>query len=45
MREADMIITTIALDPETHRRLRHRAVEEGTTFRELIRAAIADFLA
>ena len=40
-----MITTTIALDSETHRRLRVLAVEERTTFRELIRAAIADYLA
>jgi predicted transcriptional regulator len=36
--------TTIALDAETHRRLRHLAIEEGTTLRDLIREAIADLL-
>ena len=40
-----MQTTTIALDEEMHRQLRHLAVEEKTTFRELIRNAIADFLA
>jgi predicted transcriptional regulator len=40
-----MQTTTIALDAETHRRLRHLAIEEKTTFRELIREAIADLLA
>jgi len=39
------VTTTIALDEETHRRLRHLAVEEKTSLRELIRAAIAEFLA
>ena len=39
-----MQTTTIALDHETHRRLRHLAVEEGTSFRELIREAISELL-
>lgn len=39
-----MQTTTIALDAETHRRLRHLAVEERTTLRNLIRDAIADYL-
>lgn len=39
-----MITTTIALDAATHRRLRHLAVEERTSFRELIRAAISEYL-
>jgi len=42
--EPEMIVTTIALDAETHRRLRYLAVEERTTFRELIRTAIAEHL-
>ena len=40
-----MTTTTIALDAETHRRLRHLAIEEGTSFRELIRTAITEYLA
>jgi predicted transcriptional regulator len=40
-----MQTTTIALDAETHRRLRHLALDEGTTFRDLIREAITDLLA
>lgn len=40
-----MQTTTIALDAETHRRLRHLAIEEGTTFRELIRESITELLA
>ena len=40
-----MVTTTIALDEETHRQLRHLAVEERTSFRELIREAIAELLA
>ena len=43
--EEPMQTTTIALDADTHRRLRHLAVEERTTFRDLIREAIADMLA
>jgi hypothetical protein len=41
---AKMQTTTIALDEETHARLRHLAIEEKTSFRELIREAIADLL-
>jgi predicted transcriptional regulator len=40
-----MITTTIALEGETHRRLRHLAVEERTSLRELIREAIDALLA
>ncbi len=40
-----MQTTTIALDADTHRRLRHLAIEEGTSFRELIREAITELLA
>jgi len=40
-----MQTTTIALDAETHRRLRHLAVEEKTTLRDLIRDAIGEYLA
>ena len=39
-----MVTTTIALDEATHRRLRHLAIEQGTSFRELIRAAIGEYL-
>jgi hypothetical protein len=39
-----MQTTTIALDDETHRRLRHLAIDERTTVRELIREAIGDLL-
>jgi hypothetical protein len=39
-----MVTTTIALDEETHLRLRHLAVEQRTTFRDLIRAAIREYL-
>jgi hypothetical protein len=42
--EEPMQTTTIALDADTHRRLRHLAIEEGTTFRELIREAIGELL-
>jgi predicted transcriptional regulator len=39
-----MQTTTIALDEETHMRLRRRALDEKTSFRELIRKAIAEYL-
>jgi predicted transcriptional regulator len=39
-----MTVTTIALDAATHRQLRHLAIEEGTTARDLIREAIAELL-
>jgi predicted transcriptional regulator len=42
--EKTMQTTTIALDPETHHRLRQLALDERTSFRELIREAIADLL-
>jgi len=40
----DMITTTIALDAETHRRLRLLAVEERTTFRDLVRTAVTEYM-
>jgi len=40
-----MVTTTIALDEETHRRLRHLSIEERTSLRELIREAIEALLA
>ena len=39
-----MQTTTIALDEETHMRLRRLALEERTSVRELIREAIAELL-
>ena len=42
--ERTMQTTTIALDAETHHRLRQLALDERTSFRELIREAIADLL-
>lgn len=43
--QPEMITTTIALDAETHRRLRRLAIDEGTTFRDLVRDAISDYMA
>ena len=40
-----MKITTIALDEDTHERLRHLAIDEKTNLRELLRWMIADYLA
>ena len=39
-----MQTTTIALDEDTHRRLRRLALDQRTSFRELIRTAIAEYL-
>jgi len=39
-----MQTTTIALDEETHWRLRQLALDEKTTARDLIREAIAELL-
>ena len=40
-----MVTTTIALDEATHRRLRHLAIEQRTSLRELIREALDAYLA
>ena len=42
--EAEMVITTVSLEPKTYRRLQHLAVDEGVAVRELIRRAVTDFL-
>jgi predicted transcriptional regulator len=39
-----MAITTVSIDPETYRRLRHLAVEEDTNVRVLVRRAVAEYL-
>jgi predicted transcriptional regulator len=39
-----MKVTTIALDEETHTKLRHLAVDEKTNLRELLRRMIAEYL-
>jgi predicted transcriptional regulator len=40
-----MFTTTISLEPETHKKLSHLAVDEDRTVRELIREAIEELLA
>ncbi len=40
-----MTITTISLPAEVYRKLKHLAVDQGDTTRELIRQAIEQFLA
>ncbi len=40
----DMITTTVAFDRATYRELGHRAVDEDTTVRELIRRAVAEYI-
>jgi hypothetical protein len=39
-----MVVTTASLEPGTYRRLQHLAIDEGTTVRELIRRAVAEYL-
>jgi len=39
-----MIVTTIALAPELHRRLAIAAVEDRAAITELVRAALAEWL-
>jgi len=39
-----MFTTTISLPPEVHRKLKHQAVDEAVTFREIIRKAIEEYL-
>jgi predicted transcriptional regulator len=39
-----MVITTASLDPETYRRLKHLAVDDGVAVRELIRRAVAEYV-
>jgi predicted DNA-binding protein len=40
-----MIVTTLALPPELHKRLAVAAIEDGAASAELIREAIAEWLA
>jgi len=40
-----MVVTSIALDPATHRQLALAAVEDNTAMTELIREAIQEWLA
>jgi predicted transcriptional regulator len=40
-----MFTTTISLEPDTHKKLRHLALDEDKTLRQLIREAIEEFLA
>ncbi len=39
-----MFTTTISLPTEIHRELKHRAVDEAVTFRDIIRRAIEEYL-
>jgi predicted transcriptional regulator len=45
MEAKPMFTTTISLEPEIHKKLRHLALDEDKTLRELIREAIEDLLA
>jgi predicted transcriptional regulator len=40
-----MVVTTVALDPELHHRLAIAAVEERAAITELVRQAVAEWLA
>lgn len=43
-RLGDMVTTTVSLEREDYKRLRHRAVEAETNVRELIREAVSEYL-
>ncbi len=40
-----MFTTTISLTPEMHRQLKHVAVDEGITVRDIIRKLLEEYLA
>ena len=40
-----MFTTTISLPLEVHRKLKHLAIDEGMSLRDLIRKAIEEYLA
>lgn len=40
----DMVTTTVSFDRATYRQLGHLAVDEDTTVRDLIRAAVEEYL-
>ena len=40
-----MVITTISLDQATHARVRHLAIDQRINFRDLVRQALADYVA
>jgi hypothetical protein len=43
-KDEGMITTTVAFDRAIYRELGHRAVDEDTTVRELIRRAVAEYI-
>ena len=42
--EKDMVTTTVSLEREAYKALRHLAVDQDSTVRDLIREAVAEFL-
>lgn len=40
----DMVVTSVALDKELHKRLAIAAVEDGAAMTELVREAVTDWL-
>ncbi len=45
MEAGELITTTATFEREMYRRLQHLAVDEDTTIRDMIREAVADYLA
>jgi predicted transcriptional regulator len=43
-RRMDMVTTTVSLDRETYRHLRHLAVDRDSNVRDLIRKAVGEYL-
>jgi predicted transcriptional regulator len=39
-----MVLTTVSLEPELYRELRHLAVDESISVRELIRRAVSEYM-
>jgi predicted transcriptional regulator len=42
--EKSMVLTTVSLEPELYRKLRHLAVDENVSVRELIRRAVGEYM-
>jgi predicted transcriptional regulator len=42
--ETEMFTTTISLSQEIHRKLKHLAIDQGLSVRDLIRQAIEEYL-
>jgi predicted transcriptional regulator len=39
-----MVLTTVSLEPELYREVRHLAVDENANVREIIRRAVSEYM-